>query len=465
MAKFGIQKSASTTSSMGKAAVEGKLLHVKSLLEEGYQEEPPMTCLGVIVMARWFEFLCMSVIILNIFMIAYATDYAASHPDDPSNKAIEIAELFFVIFYSIELLLKLVGLRKRFFFGQDHRWNIFDLIVVVHSIYDTVDFYLLQKKDGGTGIKFLRLLRILKILEMLRVIRVMRFFRELRLMVSSILGSVMSMFWAFVLIMMVTYMFGICFVQAVTAHRSLGLASEAEESKLLEYWGSLGTAMLSLYLSSTGGDSWRFVAEPLWQVGPHYYVLFLFYIAFFAFVITNTFTSLFVEATMDISERDYARDIARVIQQKSEYVLQLKKLFTFIDHDDSGEISYAEFLDMLEDKNMQAFASKLEIEPMDLTTLFALLSHDGQRKVDLEAFVVGCMKIRGPAKSLDLISLMNGHRKSQKHLANFEKSCMEQLRAMDHELQLFLKPSIKSASEVVRGQQDESALRRKYVQL
>ena len=39
----------------------------------------------------------------------------------------------------------------------------------------------------------------------------------------------------------------------------------------------------------TGGDDWRNVSDVLWTVGIPYYALFLVYIAFFFFVITNHF--------------------------------------------------------------------------------------------------------------------------------------------------------------------------------
>eukprot|EP00747_Dinoflagellata_sp_TGD_P085320 gnl/TRDRNA2_/TRDRNA2_162842_c4_seq1.p1 gnl/TRDRNA2_/TRDRNA2_162842_c4~~gnl/TRDRNA2_/TRDRNA2_162842_c4_seq1.p1 ORF type:complete len:110 (+),score=24.00 gnl/TRDRNA2_/TRDRNA2_162842_c4_seq1:121-450(+) len=64
---------------------------------------------------------------------------------------------------------------------------------------------------------------------------------------------------------------------------------------------------------------------------------------------------------------------------------------------------------------MQAFMSKLEIEAMELETLFKLLSDDGHQTVDLETFVVGCMKIRGPARSMDLVGLIEmEHKKGRK---------------------------------------------------
>merc|ERR1719454_920481 len=49
------------------------------------------------------------------------------------------------------------------------------------------------------------LMRILRSLRMLRLIRSVRFFHELRLLVNSLLSGLISLFWAMVLLVLVTF--------------------------------------------------------------------------------------------------------------------------------------------------------------------------------------------------------------------------------------------------------------------
>merc|ERR1719443_607591 len=69
-----------------------------------------------------------------------------------------------------------------------------------------------------------------------------------------------------------------------------------------------------------------------------------------------------------------------------------------------------EFVKHLVDPRMQAFAASLEIETEDLQQFFSILSGSGHRTVDLETFVIGCIKLRGMARSVDLIDLVLSHR-------------------------------------------------------
>jgi len=117
----------------------------------------------------------------------------------------------------------------------------------------------------------------MKMLKLLRMVRLMRMFKELRLIVSSIKGSVKSMLWAILLILIITYAVGICFLEAGTTYLQDNDASEAEVDAIQHHWGQLSTAMLSLYTASTNGQSWVGMANALWPTGIVYYALFLLY--------------------------------------------------------------------------------------------------------------------------------------------------------------------------------------------
>merc|ERR1712224_1103968 len=128
----------------------------------------------------------------------------------------------------------------------------------------------------------------MKMLKLLRMIRLLRTFRELRLILSSIMGCVKSMMWTGVLVLAVSYMFGIALLQASTDYlRTNEGAPPNVRSRIYYYWGSVMKAMGSLYMSSLGGEDWIRIVEPLAHVGGFFYCLFVLYIAIFAFVIMN----------------------------------------------------------------------------------------------------------------------------------------------------------------------------------
>merc|ERR1719456_143552 len=105
--------------------------------------------------------------------------------------------------------------------------------------------------------------------------------------------------------------------------------------------------MLSLYWVSTGGVDWRDVGDSVQEMGAFPFSLFLFYIAFFMFVVVNSVTSIFIEATVENAQRDQQTFINDEIKKKRVYVEQVRTLFTSIDRGASGEISWEDFYESL----------------------------------------------------------------------------------------------------------------------
>jgi len=198
-----------------------------------------------------------------------------------------------------------------------------------------------------------------------------------------------------------------------------------------KYWSSVGTSMLSLYLVSTGGDDWAYVAEPLWEVGLPFYILFMVYVAFFLFVVVNTLTSLFVELTIASSDQDTQMAIQLEMEKKDFYVKQLQAFYDKMDDNDDGSITYDEFCTHINDPEVRAFASSLDIEVIDAKQFFLILSNHGTRPIDLETFVVGCIKLRGVAKSMDLMDLMFAHKRAVIEHKQFQSECIDRLKILE----------------------------------
>jgi len=178
-----------------------------------------------------------------------------------------------------------------------------------------------------------------------------------------------------------------------------------------EHWSSTIVSMLSLYMASTAGKDWSIIAQPLLDISPLVYMLFLLYMTFFLFVVTNTLTSLFVEATIQNSDHDVQMVIQLELDRKDLYIRQLQAFFDEMDQDGDGQITYMDFCKHADHHLIHAFASSLEIDITDAKQFFCMLSGNGSRSVDIETFVVGCIKLKGAAKSMDLMDLIFQFRK------------------------------------------------------
>eukprot|EP00747_Dinoflagellata_sp_TGD_P146332 gnl/TRDRNA2_/TRDRNA2_176687_c12_seq3.p1 gnl/TRDRNA2_/TRDRNA2_176687_c12~~gnl/TRDRNA2_/TRDRNA2_176687_c12_seq3.p1 ORF type:complete len:204 (-),score=35.07 gnl/TRDRNA2_/TRDRNA2_176687_c12_seq3:392-1003(-) len=197
--------------------------------------------------------------------------------------------------------------------------------------------------------------------------------------------------------------------------------------------------MLSLYWASTGGDSWRYIGEPLGIIGWHTHGLFLVYISFFMFVVVNAVTALIVQSTILMGESDHAKDVQEEIKKRNDYIDVVKQMFCIVDEDHNGELSWGEFQRVLlhNDDEVMSFAKSLRFDIDDLKTVFTLLSQHGERTVKVEAFVDGCIKLRGVAKSTDLQCVLHCNERMEEQLTRMElllnKDMPEQLtcRAID----------------------------------
>jgi len=389
---------------------------------------------SMIVLHPFFERLVGCIILANVIIMAYAADYAIHNvqdPDIPGNVGIEMV---FCILYSVELGLRLFVFRWDFFKPPDRGWNLFDMALVFQSIYE--QFASLSGLSAGSGnMSFLRSMRLLKMVKMLRVIRLMRSMFELRIILQSIMGSMKSMFWSMVLVIVILFMFSLVFVQASANHLgSDDVLPQDEIDAILKHWGSISEAMITLFECSTNGKDWSAAAESLMEVSIAFFIIFCLYIAFFNFVILNTITSLFVEATISSSMKDYQASIQAELERKDEYMDKLRLLFEEMDDSGDGVVSLEEFTSRIDHPKMIAFASALGLEINDAKHFFNLLSDGGNKDVDLETFVTGCIRMKGQALSMDLQDLMIKQQRFQAAQANFESKIEDTLQTIRDKL-------------------------------
>lgn len=386
-----IVKTAQTKTSMDAEAAAVKEVH--------HHHSKSKVTLEGLVSSPQFSWCCGAVICSNAVFVGYASQYAIDHrddgPDGMKTEFIRIMDHLYFSFYFCELLLKMFVYRVGFFTNQDKAWNIFDFILVISAIYELVTEVSDFEGPGG-DYTWMRVLRLLKMLRMLRVVRVMRFFRELRLMLHSIIGSIRTLFWSMMMLALIMYIFGLCFVQAVQE------ADEDLRREADDHWGSIMNSILTLYKAISGGADWEGLAEPLKEVGAFYYGIFLFYIAFITFAVLNVVTGMVVDQAMKVAQFDQAAEL----DKETSVVGDAEILFESLDSDGSGCLTWEELAQHSHNPKVRAFFKALGLKMEEVKEIFQLLAHSGgSDKVTMKTFVDGCVRFRSPAKSIDVISL------------------------------------------------------------
>jgi len=253
-------------------------------------------------------------------------------------------------------------------------------------------------------ITMLRVLRIVRMVRLLRILRTSLYFREFRLMLFSLMSSVKSLFWVAFLFSFIFYTFSVSIAWSV--HRYISeldaeRLGDGDVHQLMLYFGSLSRAVLTLFQAITGGQDWSVFYESLADV-PLAQEIFIGFIFFSVFAALNVVNGLFVELAMRSSAADREMIIQDELDQKDRYLQSMARLFEEMDSDNSGYITQAEFEKQIDDERAIAYFNSLKLDVSEAKTLFTLLDIDQSGHVDVWEFLVGCEKLKGEARSLDM---------------------------------------------------------------
>eukprot|EP00401_Gymnodinium_catenatum_P079139 CAMPEP_0117560134 /NCGR_PEP_ID=MMETSP0784-20121206/53719_1 /TAXON_ID=39447 /ORGANISM="" /LENGTH=326 /DNA_ID=CAMNT_0005357533 /DNA_START=161 /DNA_END=1138 /DNA_ORIENTATION=+ len=258
----------------------------------------------------------------------------------------------------------------------------------------------------------LRILRVLRLARALRVFRLFSFFKELRLMVLSVLKSAKTLFWSLMLMMITIYVFGVYLLDNVTLYLhtvNIGELGEKDRVKaeLLQLrFGSMLQTFYTLFASLTGGLNWAEIADALQNVGWSNAVVMVFFVFFMVFAVMNIITGIFVESATESVYSDHDEGLQEEMRTESSAFKELRAIFERIDQKQSGSMSLVDFESALQNHETLALLRRLGIDVSAAQGLFRLLDLDSSGSVSALEFLVGCMKMRGGARSVDLATLM-----------------------------------------------------------
>mmetsp|Transcript_17201 Transcript_17201/g.31705 ORF Transcript_17201/g.31705 Transcript_17201/m.31705 type:complete len:615 (+) Transcript_17201:3-1847(+) len=385
--------------------------------------EPTRSFFERVVTSPVFDFCTGWLIALNAIMIGIQTDTMARNGTDDMPQALWVGELIFLICFTLELALRLAAFGYRLFILPGWTWAIFDCIVVGMQI---VEFFIdaLTSDEGGGNMGFMRLMRILRLVRVLRVVRIIRFLSELRTIVISILGSMRSLMWTLVLLLLGIYIVGIYFTQLVSDHViTLGQDSTLTESEkmMLTYYSNLSRSMLSLFQAMSGGLDWDVVCQPLidnisWLQG----IIFSLYISATVLALMNVVTGVFVEEALKSAKKEDT-------EYMSGYLMQM---FQEADADGTGMLGVEKFMRMCTEADFINYIRSIEVDPDEAMALFHLLDLDGSNSIEYEEFVRGCLRLRGSAKAIDVLSLLHGVKAISNNLNDYMEdmgACLEEV--------------------------------------
>mmetsp|Transcript_73886 Transcript_73886/g.130530 ORF Transcript_73886/g.130530 Transcript_73886/m.130530 type:complete len:718 (-) Transcript_73886:114-2267(-) len=376
----------------------------------------------IFVDSEWFDYIMGGFLISNAAIIGGQVEFRVTNAYDISMPSWSQAlDWTFCLVFLLELTLRLTacsqaGPVKQFFTAPGWKWNVFDTAIVMFQLFDTcVETFAHQESEVSQFLKSLGILRALRLAKLIRLIRLVRLIPELKSMVYLILASAGSFTWTVVLMVMMMYVASIYFTEVALETRQLTLTKEEQES-LEMYWGSIGSSMLSLYMAISGGEDWRNFLHALMpdSAGPSWLninvFIFCTYIAFATLVMLNLVTGVFVEGAQRIIRED----------QDTEIMRMACKVFFTTDVDQSQEITKEEFDSMIGHDGLTEYCEVIGITANQASDLFGILDEDHSNTLSIREFVRGCLRLRNPARAMDVAQAKIQQAETRAELTNMK---------------------------------------------
>jgi len=422
--------------------IEGAKLHrLQSTVVEddsAFCASPIRLKLVQVVTHPYFDACSGALIVLNSIFMGVKTHILlseAQHRDADSKGSFKVIEYFFTFVFLVEWAIRFGAFQRLFFSTKERGWHAFDTLLILAGMVELIMGAASGGEPPGGETMILRVLRIVRLMRLLRIMRFVGAFRELRLLVSGLLGSTRALLWSLVLLLLVLYIFGIFFAQGVLTFITSGDdIPEQVRQDLLIYFGSMGSTIVTMFAVISGGTDWLGVMDQLAEISSFYTLAFLVYMMVTYHGLLHVIVGIFVDSTMTASRNDRDLVIADELSRKDSYMAQMSEVLKETDTDGSGTISWEEFEGQLQDERVTAYFAALELDMAEARGLFELLDTEETDEVPIDEFVLGCFRLKGGAKGIDLAALMYENKKMMKTFKHFMDHNEERLVQLDRRL-------------------------------
>ena len=261
-----------------------------------------------------YEIFMLFVITINTISLGLET--SRKIPENFRNILFIVDQICLWIFVA-ELIFKVIAYNKNFFgekrTDEDHidengdleeyfhwnKWNISDLIIVVVSFFASLPYF--------TVFRVFRIFRSFKVIKAIRSFRAVKSFKivnefeDLRSTFKGLVRAIPGILWTFAFLAVFAYVYAI-----------IGTNMFSEECP--DYFGTLGTALLTLCQITTFDAWFSGVARPIIKIYPLAWIYFVSYVFIAASIIMNVIVGIIVDSMGE--ERD--RKIENIEKEKKK---------------------------------------------------------------------------------------------------------------------------------------------------
>lgn len=369
-----------------------------------------------VVHGATFETTFAGLITLNAFVMALEAQYTGFdvgfdlHFPGSTRRATEVwpgagdmfktLEVVFGVIFVAELLIKIAVMRAHF---VKSGWNWLDSLIVGGWLMDTA--------FGVSAVlnpMMLRLFRLVKLLRVAKLFKSFKAFDSLSILIGSFKASGPVLFWSVVVLFTVQMASALFLSQALNGfliEKGVDAKTHLDQLEIFEFFGTFTRAFITTMQLTLG--NWVPVCRLLSEkVGEEWNIFVMIYIIFIQFAALRVISAVFIVETQKVASTDEEL----LILQKERQLCRLNKnfaaVFAEIDETSDGLVDQDEFRNVIHDHRVLTWLAALDLDIEQCEGMFSLLD-GGDGKISFQEFVRGVQRLKGGAKSVDLIMLMN----------------------------------------------------------
>jgi len=361
--------------------------------EEAAQPKDLRMRISDVVRSNAFEMLMGVVVMVNFLLICYQVNDEAEcyPPPDPFATPEECKDMkseslvawlifLFVFIYTFELACRLYVERCAFF---NSGWNNLDAVVVVSGLSSE----LLSESDAISALRILRTVRLF------RVFRVLVAFRELYVIFLSIVTTIKSLLSATMLLFALLTLWSLILVEHI--HPLTSAMTFQDCPRCSEAFSSILRSNLSLFQNLVTGDSWGQIHVPLIEEHPWTAGLILGACISISFGMMNLVLAIIIQRAQDARDGDAALKAEELARGHDHRKSALMDYCARMDVDNSGMIVLQELHEgYREHEDFRTLLASLDIQEEELTAVFRVLDSDDSGEVSYEEFVEELIRIQ-----------------------------------------------------------------------
>eukprot|EP00931_Biecheleriopsis_adriatica_P050563 TRINITY_DN29281_c0_g1_i1.p1 TRINITY_DN29281_c0_g1~~TRINITY_DN29281_c0_g1_i1.p1 ORF type:complete len:630 (+),score=90.84 TRINITY_DN29281_c0_g1_i1:56-1945(+) len=342
-----------------------------------------------IVTSFYVEFLIGVLVLVDLILSVMEIDAQAKHRQPA--EWIQFTAVGILIIYLLEFLTVTCALGWRR--SMQHRWLWFDFFILVVGVVEIALQSMLQSLTDldVDQVGLLRILRVVRVARVMKLIRKFRSLLELRKLLMMFVSCLRTLTWTMivlVLLMILWAMVAVEFVHPVI--EELGGETDQWEdcSWCNDAMSSVMNAVLTLFMTIVAGDSWGMLAMPVIKHEPLTAVVFVGSMITLVFGLLNLVVAVVVDTFAEQRARDVLSMAEDMENDHESDKKRLKKLFSRIDNDGSGDLNLNELIKAAH--TIPEFRSRLrvmDIDIADLEQLFHMLDCDSSGTISSDEFV------------------------------------------------------------------------------